>query len=170
MALRMKWSDWWRKFLGFKDDARATVLNVLRRRYVREKQHALRYRQHAERMSYPQFRDTLVGMAAEEEKHAEMIAAKINALGAQLPEVIPIHVANETNSWHYLRTDLEEEHRCIGELYEDLPDVSTEFPEIAEVLERIENDGSRHRAQLRDMLARSDPQLAGPPHRMPAHY
>jgi hypothetical protein len=44
-------------------------------------------------------------------------------------------------------------------LTEDLP-VLSEFPEIAELLERIDTNGKKHRAQLRDMLARSDPQSA----------
>jgi rubrerythrin len=162
MALRMKWSDWWGKFSGYKDDGRAAVLNVLRHRYVREKQHAMRYRQHAERMHYPQFRDGLFSLAAVEEKHAESIASKIKDLGEKLPDVIPIHVAQEQNSWLYLRTDLEEEQRCAGELQDDLPAITGEFPEVAELLERIDGEGKRHRAQLRDMLARSDPQSAGP--------
>jgi rubrerythrin len=159
MTRRIDWPHWWGKLFG--SDNRAAVLNVLRHRYVREKQHAMRYRQHAERIHYPQFREALIGIAAEEEKHAELIATKIEELGEKLPDVIPIHVAKEQNSWHYLRTDLEEEQRCTGELKDDLPALSGEFPEIAGLLERIDADGKRHRAQLRDMLARSDPQSSG---------
>jgi rubrerythrin len=162
MVSQMKWSNWWRTFLGFKKDGRAEVLDVLRHRYVREKQHAMRYRQHAERMHYPQFRDGLLSLAMEEEKHAEAIGASLKALGESLPDVIPIHVGREQNSWFYLRTDLEEEQRCAGELQVDLPALTGEFPEVAELLERIDDDGKRHRAQIRDMLARSDPQSAGP--------
>lgn len=158
MALQLKFSDWRRKLLGVKDDGRrAAALNVLRHRYVRDRQHAMRYRQHAERMHYPEFRDALISLSAEEEKHAELIGAKIKDLGENLPNVIPIYVAKEQNSWHYLRTDLEEEQRCAGELRYDLPALNGKFPEIAELLERIESDGQRHRAQIRDMLARSDP-------------
>jgi rubrerythrin len=135
------------------------MLNVLCHRYVREKQHhGMRYRQHAERMRYPQFRDMLLGLAGEEERHAEMIGAKIKDLGEKLPNVIPIHVAKEPNSWLYLRTDLEEEQRCAGELKDDLPALSREFPDIAELFRRIESDSKKHRSQIRDMLARSDPQ------------
>ena len=162
MALRMKWSDLWGKLFGSGDEADAAVLNVLRHRYVREKQHAMRYRQHAERIHYPQFREALVKIAAEEEKHAESIGVKIKNLGEHVPDVIPIHVAQEENSWLYLRTDLEEEQRCAGELKDDLLALSGEYPEIAKLLERIDSDGKRHRAQVRDMLARSDPQSAGP--------
>lgn len=162
MALRRKWLAWWGKLFDCRDETRAAVVNVLRHRYVREKQHAMRYRQHAERMRYPQFRDALLGIAAEEEKHAESIGAKIEDLGEKLPNVIPIYVAKEQNSWCYLRTDLEEEQRCAGELKNDLPALSEEFSEIAVLLERIESDGRRHRAQLREMLARSDAQAAGP--------
>jgi rubrerythrin len=113
-------------------------------------------------MRYPQFRDALVRLAAEEENHARMIKEKIKALGAALPDVIPIHLAQEPNSWHYLRTDLEEEQRCAGELHEDLPGLSREFPDVVELLEGIEDDGKKHRAQLREMIARSDPQSLSP--------
>jgi Mn-containing catalase len=95
MALRVKRSDWWARLFGFREEPRAALLNVLSHRYVREKQHAMRYRQHAERMRYPQFRDTLLGLAREEERHAEMIGAKIRDLGEKVPNVIPIHVAKE---------------------------------------------------------------------------
>ena len=54
MALGMNCWGWRRKPFG--SAGRDAVLSVLRHRYVREKQHAMRYRQHAERMSYPQFR------------------------------------------------------------------------------------------------------------------
>jgi rubrerythrin len=162
MRLVKSGSDWWRRFLGSRHDRRSSVASILRQRYVREKQHAMRYRQHAERMLYPQFRDALLGIAAEEEKHAESIGVKITDLGEKLPNVIPIYIAKEQNSWFYLRTDLEEEQRCAGELQDDLPDLGSEFPEIAELFERIENDGKRHRAQLREMLARSDPQSVAP--------
>jgi rubrerythrin len=141
-------------------DKRDAVLNILCHRYVREKQHAMRYSQHADRMRYPQFRDALDGLAAEERKHAELIAAKIQEMGGELPEFVPIHVAHEPNSWSYLRTDLEEERRCAGELEEDLPMLSDEYPDVAELLGQIESDGEQHRSRIRDMLARSDPQAA----------
>jgi hypothetical protein len=34
-------------------------------------------------------------------------------------------------------------------------------PETAELLKRIESDGSKHRTEIRDMLARSDSQSFG---------
>jgi ferritin-like protein len=156
MALRTKWLDWWRKLPGSRSAARVAVLDLLNHRYVREKQHAMRYRQHAERMRHPQFRNALLGIAAEEEKHAESIGAKIKDWGEKLPNVIPIYVAKEANSWFYLRTDLDEEQRCVGELKDAMPLLRSEFSEIAVLLEKIDNDSKRHRAQLREMLARTD--------------
>lgn len=156
MALGMNCWGWRRKPFG--SAGRDAVLSVLRHRYVREKQHAMRYRQHAERMSYPQFRNALLSIAAEEELHAQWLAAKILDLGEKLPDVIPIRVPREQNSWFYLRTDLEEERRCCGELQNDLSAINDDFPETAALLKIIENDGKRHRAEIRDMLARSDPQ------------
>lgn len=150
-----------RELLARDAQARDVVLDLLRRRYVREKQHAMRYRQHAE-TTLPQFRETLINLAAEEEKHAELIGAKMRDLGEDLPDVLPIHVAKEDNSWSYLRTDLEEEQRCTGEL-SGLPVIRREFPEIVELLERLDTDSRSHRARLRDMLARSVPQPLAPP-------
>lgn len=160
MGRRVRWLKWLR---GSADEERASVAELLRHRYVREKQHAMRYSQHAERMRYPQFRDTLAAMASEEESHAGLIAEKIKALGDQVPDVIPIHVAKEANAWHYLRTDLEEEDRCAGELHRDLARLRANFPDVAELLEGVETDGERHRVRLRDMISRSDPQAAGLP-------
>ena len=73
MAAAKNWATWWAKVFGSENAKRKAVLDVLCHRYVREKQHAMRYRQHAERMHYPQFRDELLGLAAEEEEHAESI-------------------------------------------------------------------------------------------------
>ena len=86
MARGMNRWSWWQKSLGSKSIRREVLLNLLRHRYVREKQHAMRYRQHAERMSYPQFRDALLSIAAEEELHAQWLSAKITELGEKLPD------------------------------------------------------------------------------------
>lgn len=139
---------------------REVVLELLRRRYVREKQHAMRYRQHAERVD-SQFHQALTGIAAEEEEHANRIAAKLTDLGAELPEIIPIHVAKEDSGWDYLRTDLKEEQRCAGEL-SDLATIRIEFPEVAELLERMDADSKDHRARLRLMMRCSVPQPLTP--------
>src|ERR687891_846002 len=162
MALRMSSSNQREKLGSRSDETRGAVLDILRHCYFREKQHAMRYRQHAERMRYSEFRGALVSIASEEEKHAAWIGAKMKDLGEKVPDVIPIRVAKEPNSWYYLRTDLEDEQRCAGELQDDLAMLRGEFPNIAELLECIEHDCRRHRAQLRDMRGPSDPQSAGP--------
>jgi hypothetical protein len=46
-------------------------------------------------------------------------------------------------------------------LQNDLSAINDDFPETAALLKIIENDGKRHRAGIRDMLARSDPQSFG---------
>ena len=68
----------------------------------------------------------------------------------------------EQNSWFYLRTDLEEEERCAEEWQADLPALSGEFPEVTELLQRIDSDCKRHWLRFRGMLAHSDPLSAGP--------
>ena len=162
MAVARKRSNWWSTFFGVRQEARPLALDLLLGCYIREKQQATRYREHAERMRYEQFRQALIRMAQVQDANAAALAQKIEALGEPVPDVPPVDVADERNSWYYLRSDLEEEQRTAGELSGDLLAISAEFPEVAEILRRIDNDGRKNRAELRDMLARSDPQAAAP--------
>jgi hypothetical protein len=162
MAVARKRSSWWSTFFGVRQEPRPLAADLLRGCYIREKQQAMRYREHAQRMRYAQFREALIRMAQVQDDNATALAQKIEALGEALPDVPPVDVANKRNSWYYLSSDLEEEQRTAGELSGDLVAISAEFPEVAELLRRIENDGRKHRAELRDMLARSDPQAAAP--------
>jgi len=145
------------------DELFTAVLNVLCDCYVRETQHAMRYRQHAERIHHPEFRQELLNIVAEEQKHAESVGTYIERLGGRIPEVVPVHVPKEQNLWLYLRTDLEEEERCAEELSDDLLLVLDKSPEIARLLNQIDDDCKKHWVRIRAMLANSDPLSPGPP-------
>ena len=71
-------------FLGIGDEARRTALDILRQRYVDESEHAKTFNQHARQMHYPQFREKLLHIAAEETEHAGLLAKKIIDLGARV--------------------------------------------------------------------------------------
>jgi bacterioferritin (cytochrome b1) len=161
MVYEKSWSDWWQKFLGCSPDGYREVVKILQDRYVDEMRHVKRYTQHAERMQYPQFREKLLRIAADEARHAEWLADKITLFGGKLPNVPEVPAA-EKNSWQYLLADLDEEQHCSAELIEQMQTVREELPDIAEVLERIYEDGEKHRAEIRDMLMRSDPQSIWP--------
>ena len=161
MVYERSWSDWWRKFLGFSPDGYRAVVKILQDRYIDEMRHVRRYTQHAQRMQYPQFRERLLRIAADEARHAEWLAEKITLFGGELPNV-PDVSNGEKNSWQYLLADLDAERRCSAELIEEMHTVREELPDIARVLERIYEDGEKHRAEIRDMLMRSDPQSIWP--------
>src|ERR1044071_589872 len=93
MSLQVCQSDSQKVSFGHDDELSATILKVLGACYVRESQHAMRYRQHAGRIHQPQFRQALLNISAEEKKHAESIGVQIQGLGGQIPEVIGVHVA-----------------------------------------------------------------------------
>lgn len=163
MSLQARQSDSRKRWVGPDDDELSTaVLNALHHCYVRESQHAIRYRQHAERVHNTEFRRELLSIAAEEQKHAESLAAEIENMRGELPEVIPVHVAKERNLWSYLRTDLEEEERCAGEVKDDLLVMRGKSPHIAALLKQIDADCGRHWLRIRAMLAESDPLSPGP--------
>jgi rubrerythrin len=157
MAVDKSWGEWWRGFLGLSLDDRANGLKILTDRYVKESQRIARFSQHAQQMQYPQFRDKLLAIAADEAKHLEWLAEKIKLLGGRLPDVPPVPTA-EKSSWQYLLEDLNEEQQRAAELIEQAHSLRGELPTVAEVLERIYDDGIRHRETLREMLMRSDPQ------------
>ena len=133
-------------------EARHRVLEVLCHRYLREKQHVMRFRQHADRIADDDIRRELIRIAAKEEDHVRAIEDRIADLGGQLPRVIEIHCGRE-NAWAYLRSDLDEERRCIAEIEEDKIAIAGEFPEVAGLLERIETDAKKHREEIRALLS-----------------
>ena len=157
MTDKNSWSQWWRQFLGISADGYTRASQILSERYIQKSQHAARFTQQAERMQYPQFRKKLLGIAADEMKHVEWLAEKIRLFGGRLPSVPPAPEPTR-NSWQYLLEDLTEEQRCASDLLEQAQSLREEFPGIADVLERIYQDGVKHREMIRDMLMKSDPQ------------
>ena len=155
-------TGWWRSFLGGSPDLPENTVAVLRRLYIEESQHAARFTQQAQRMRYPQFRAKLLEIAADESKHAAWIAEKIQLLGGSLPAVPAIEPA-EGNDWQFLLDGLEEHRQCAAELLEQIGRLQSDLPEIATMLQRIGDEGAKHRHDLREMLMRSDPQaVMGP--------
>ena len=120
MSIKRTLSDWFRRWFGSPGGRYETVLDILRHRYADEKQHVARFKHHAQKMQYPQFRDTLLRIASEEAKHADWIAEKIADLGGRLPAVAERPPVEAINSWRYLRDDLEEERHCAAEIEEEL--------------------------------------------------
>jgi rubrerythrin len=157
MADNKTWSDWWLEFLGFSPDGAQQALKILTRRYVEESRHMVRFTQHARNMQYPQFRDKLLTIAAEKEKHVEWLADRIKALGGRLPDASPVTEPLK-NSWQYLLEDLREHQIYASGLLEEAQSVRNELPSVAAVLERIYQDGIKHRDAIREMLMKSDPQ------------
>jgi len=151
------WADWWRGFLGFGPDTKRRSLEILQKHFIEESQHIERYKEHASKMQYPQFRDRLLAIAADEAEHVRWIAEQIRLLGGRVPDV-PSSSVSEKNSWQYLMDDLKEEQDCAAELIAQAQSIRDELPAVAAVLDRINEDGKRHRDAIRDMLMRSDPQ------------
>jgi len=156
MAESGRW-DWWHDFLGLPARTTRKALDGLTSRYVQKSQHAALFRRHAERMQYPQFREQLLAVAENEAQHAQWLAEKIQLLGGRVPDV-PQVGDTEKSSWQYLMEDLAAEQECAAGLVEQAQSLREELPGVAEVLERIDQEGRKHREALREMLMRSDPQ------------
>jgi len=158
MARSKSWSEWWRSFFGLAGNGYHKTLEILLARYLELNRHAARFKAHAEKMQYPQFREKLLAIAADEAKYADLLAEQIKMIGGNLPFVPPLYEETEKTSWQYLLDDLNEEQLCSATLIEQAKEVRDELPPVAEVLERIYRDSHKHREALRDMLMRSDPQ------------
>lgn len=154
MAFSKNWSEWWRRFLDLAPEDSA--VDFLRRRYVEEMQRIERFKQHAEKMHYPHYREKFLAMAKEKSEHAERIGAKIVALGGALPDVRERRATDE-NNWQSLTMVLDEESRSVDALPEQLRNIESEHPDIAEFLQQISREQENHRGEIREMLMRSDP-------------
>ena len=131
---------------------RERILEVLCRRYVREKQHVMRFSQHAQRIADPRIRRALIRIAAKEQDHVQAIEANIVNLGGELPTVVGFHCSSD-HAWEYLRSDLDDERRCLAEIAEDKLAIGGQVPEIIALLACIESDANKHREQIRALLS-----------------
>ncbi|MBI2363763.1 MAG: hypothetical protein HYV01_01995, partial [Deltaproteobacteria bacterium] len=57
---------------------------------------------------------------------------------------------------------MEAERRCADELLDKIREIQPELPGVGEVLERMYEEGKKHRREIREMLMRSDPQALWP--------
>ena len=146
----------WRQFLeALHPDHRQMLIEVLRDEYVEEAQHAAQFTQHADRMAYPQFRESMLHIAREEQEHVAWLREKILALGGTIP-VVSFTPKVGKNSWECLLMDLEEEKRRCEDLLERMHLVEQSDPEVAEGLRRMREEEKHHREQILDMLVKSD--------------
>jgi bacterioferritin (cytochrome b1) len=155
MAVSKDWSAWWRRFLDLAPDESTHTVDILRQRYIDEMQRIERFKQYAEKMHYPQYREKFVQMAAEKSQHAERIGARIIALGGRLPDVAA-HGSTNENSWQSLSMALDEENRSADRLPEQLRSIASEHSDIAKFLQQISLEQEHHRGEIREMLMRSD--------------
>ena len=155
MALCEDRSGWWRRFYGLSQDKSRRVVGILSQRYVEEMQQHDRLKQHAEKMHYPQFREKLLQIAAENKQHAEQIAQKIFALGGKLPSVPELHATDE-NSWQQLLTALEDDYRSADHLADQLRGLESDDLGLTKFLQQISLDQKQRRDEIREMLMRSD--------------
>jgi rubrerythrin len=156
MSFSDRRSQWWRGFFDRAADKSAGTLDFLCQRYVGEMQRIERFKQHAERMHYPQYREKFLQMAKDATQHAARIGQKIVALGARLPDVPQNRPTNE-NSWHSLSRALEEENRSADRLVDQLRKIESEQPDIAALLQQIFQEQATQRREIQGMLMRSDP-------------
>jgi rubrerythrin len=157
----MALADWLRKREHDSRDAsreedRQKLLELLRETYLDEIKDIANFTQHAESMYYPHFRERLMRLVEEEQSHVRWLGEQIRALGGALPS--PDHTpVRGGNTWESLRMDLQEERKDQDELLRGLRTAERVDREIAEGLSRLRQDERKHRAELLDMLMKSEP-------------
>jgi hypothetical protein len=92
----------------------------------------------------------------EEQAHVTWLRHKLLALDAEIPPVAYSPKAAR-NAWEALLMDLDEENRTYMGLLEAMHIAEHVDPEIAEGLRRIREEEQRHREEILDMVAKSDP-------------
>jgi rubrerythrin len=149
--LKKALKEGWRHFFNaLHPDHHQKLLEMLRDAYLEEAQDVAQFTQDAERMYYPQFRERLLRIAAEEQAHVTWLRDKLRALGGKLPAVSS-PPKGAKNAWQALLMDLEEEKRSYADLLEAMLTAEQDNPEIAEGLRRI-REGKRSRGRSEKFL------------------
>jgi rubrerythrin len=149
--------DGWQHFFdALHSDHRQKLLRILRDAYLEEAQDVTQFTQHAERMPYPEFRERLLRIAAEEQAHVTWLRDKILALEGEIPAV-SLTPKGGKNAWQALLLDLEEGKRSYADLLEAMHIAEQANPEIAAGLQRIREEERQHREEILNLLTKSDP-------------
>lgn len=157
--LRRVWNSL-RDYLS--SDNRRRVLEILSEEYTEKSENVLKLTDYAARMVYPQFRDKMLVIAAEEQGYIPWLADHITALGGQIPQV-RFSPRPGKNGWERLLAVLEKKTRHVPDRIERLLNAERIDPGIAQGLRRMRQEEETHRAEVRDMLMRSDPQAGWVP-------
>ena len=137
-------------------DHHPTLLEVLRDAYLDAANAVTQVTRDAERMDYPQFRERLLRIAAEDEAHVTWLRDTLLARGGVIPtRAFTPTVAN--NCWEALLRDVAEERRSYEALLEPMHRAEQADPEMAKGLRRLREVKREHREALLDMLVKSDP-------------
>jgi len=149
----------WRHFRdALWPDQRRYLVDFLRAEYANEASDVAHFREHASQMIYPRFRERLLRISEEEKAHVDWLQDKIRSLGGTISET-NLTIKYGRNSWECLLMDAEAENRDYAAILQRNLAEQTD-PEIAQGLRRIHEDEKRHRAEILDMLMRSDPQAS----------
>src|SRR4051812_43023825 len=157
----MALSEWLRSTaLRFIDTARQedlhTLITILRETYLETVKVVTYFTHHAEHMYYPQFRQRLQEIVAEEQGHIHWLRETIRALGGELPTSTAA-AKHGKNNWENLRLDLEEEKKDYDELLQGVLKAEHLDPAIAEELRHIRGEERRHREELLELFTKSEP-------------
>ena len=143
-------------------DNRQKLLEILGQEYVEKAQNAIKFTEYAATMTYPQFRDKLLRIAQEEQQHARWLLEKILALGGEVPQ-FSFTPRTGKNAWERLLTVLEKKKRHVPDRIERSLEAERIDLGIAQGLRQMRQEEETHRAEIQDMLMRSDPQAGWVP-------
>jgi len=135
---------------------RHKLLTFLREAYRNQSEDVANLTQHAEQMYYPHLREQFRQIVEEEQSHVQWLREKITMLGGNVPQP-STSISRGANTWENLRRDLEEERKDDDAFLNGLHIAERLDREIADGLSRLRHDEQRHRAQLLDLLQKSEP-------------
>ena len=147
---------WQHVFDVLHPDYHQKLLEMLRDAHLKEARDVAQFTRDAERMYYPQLRERLCRIAAEEQAHVMWLRDELLALGGEIPAVSVIPKVAK-NAWEALNLGFEEEKRSCADLLEAMHIAEHVDPAIAEGLQRIREGERQHCEKLLDMLVKSDP-------------
>lgn len=145
----------WKRIFGG-EGGKAGLLADLITDYQEEARLARQIRDHAEKAPYLYICEAHKSVAAEHERHAQLLQEKILSLGGQAGEVVG-EVKGGKNSWARLTHDLQDCKALEKRYIEQAVRWDPERPDVVELFRTLEGETARQCALLRDLALRSDP-------------
>jgi hypothetical protein len=157
LRARMSWRDALGRLVsGEQYTVTHEAIPELQKAHAGLRERAALMREHAEAAPNQLSQQELSRLAEEDDGEAKRLAEALEALGAEVPHIVPVPPVGSLNHWERLVQDLEAHRGAMRRLREEAVHFAETVPQTGALFDRLCQLEEAHALRLRDLIARTD--------------